>query len=117
MMLRRLLAAVVIGLLIMAPLTGALATKPQIAGKGNPTLWGDPDIPGTSLGDPDWPAFSKETGNRRRIATQFNDPGILGSEPSTSPGRSVTAIGRESWWSSLLFELGIRGLNMVTWRR
>jgi hypothetical protein len=114
---RRLTAVVVIGLLVMAPLTGALATKPRIAGKGSPTLWGDPGISGPVFGDPDWPAFSRESEGRQRISVKFTDPGILGREPSTSPGRSVTAIGRESWWSSLLFELRIQALTIVIWRR
>ena len=114
---RRLLAVVVIGLLVMAPLTGALATKPRIAGKGSPTLWGDPGITGPDFGDPDWPAFSRKTEVSQPISVRFTDPVIRGTEPSTSPGRSVTAIGRESWWSSLLFELRIQGLTIVTWRR
>jgi hypothetical protein len=117
MMWRRLTAVLVIGLLLTAPLTGALARKPRIAGKGTPTLWGDPGIPGPSLGDPDWPAFSRESEDRQRVSVKFTDPGSLGREPSTSPGRSVTAIGRESWWSSFLFELRIQGLTIVTWRR
>lgn len=114
---RRLLAVVVIGFLVMAPLTGALATKPRIAGKGTPTLWGDPEITGPEFGDPDWPAFSRESEGNQPISVKFTDPGILAREPSTSPGRSVTAIGRESWWSSLLLELRIQGLTIVIWRR
>jgi len=116
-MLRRLTAVVVIGLLVMAPLTGALATKPRIAGKGTPTLWGDPSISGPVFGDPDWPAFSRESEGRQRISVKFNDPGILGREPSTSPGRSVTVTGRESWLSSLLLDLRIQALTIVIWRR
>lgn len=114
---RRLLAVVVIGMLVMAPLTGALATKPRIAGKGTPCQWGDPGVTGPDLGDPDWPAFSRKTEVSQPISVKFSDPGILGREPSTSPGRSVTAIGRESWWSSLLFDLRIRGLTIGIWRR
>jgi hypothetical protein len=117
MMLRRLLAVLVIGLLITAPLTGALAEKPRIAGKGTPTLWGDPDISGPVFGDPDWPAFSRDSEARQPISVKFGDPGTLQREPSTSPGRSVTAIGRECWWSSLLFELRLQALTIVTWRR
>jgi hypothetical protein len=114
---RRLLAVLVIGLLVAAPLTGALAKKPRISGKGTPTLWGDPDIARPDFGDPDWPAFSRESEARPRISVKFADPVILGTEPSTSPGRSVTAIGRESWWSSTLFELRIQALTIVIWRR
>ena len=114
---RRLVAVVVIGLLVMAPLTGALATKPRTAGTGTPAQWGDPGVTGPDFGDPDWPAFSKKSEGNQPIAVRFTDPVILGREPSTSPGRSVIAIGRESWWSSLLFELRIQGLTIVTWRR
>jgi hypothetical protein len=117
MMWRRLIAVLVIGLLVTAPLTGALATKPRIAGKGTPTQWGDPDIPGPVCGDPDWPAFSRDSEGSQRVSVKFGDPGILVREPSTSPGRSVTAIGRESWWSSALLELRIQALTIVIWRR
>ena len=114
---RKVSAVLVIGFLIMGPLTGALAEKPPIAGKGSPTLWGDPGVTGPDFGDPDWPAFSKKSEGTQPIPVKFTDPGILGREPSTSPGRSVIAIGRESWWSSLLFELRIQGLTIVIWRR
>ncbi len=114
---RKVLAVVVVGFLVMGPLTGALAEKPSIRGKGSPTLWGDPGVGVPDLGDPDWPAFSKESERRQRTAVTFGDPGILGGEPSTSPGRSVIAVGRESWWSSLLFELRIQGHTIVIWRR
>ena len=114
---RRLLAVVVIGLLVMAPFTGAQAEKPRIWGKGVPALWGDPGTSGPVFGDPDWPAFSRESEGRQPISVKFGDPGILSREPSTSPGRSVTAIGRESWLSSLMFELRIQVLTIVIWRR
>lgn len=114
---RRLLTVAVIGLLIMAPLTGAQATKPRISGKGTPTLWGDPGITGPVFGDPDWPAFSRKSDGRQPVSVKFSDPVISGREPSTSPGRSVTAIGRESWLSSWLFELRLQALTIVIWRR
>jgi hypothetical protein len=117
MMWRRVLAVVVAGLLILGPLSGALAMKPPVKGKGNPVKWGDPGIVGPEFGDPDWPAFSREREEGQRTAVKFGDPGTLGETASSSPSRSVTAIGRERWWSSLLFELGLQVHTIVIWRR
>lgn len=114
---RRVLAVVVVGLLVMGPLTGALAMKPPIKGKGNPVKWGDPGIAGPEFGDPDWPAFSKTKEDGQRIAVKFGDPGMPGGTASSSPSRSVTAMGRECWWSSLLFELRLQVHTIVIWRR
>jgi len=114
---RRVLAVVAVGLLAMGPLTGALAKKPPIIGEGRPVLWGDPGTTGPVFGDPDWPAFSRESEGRQQVAVRFSDPWILGGEPSTSPSRSVIAVGRESWWSSVLFELRIQVHTFVIWRR
>ncbi len=114
---RRVLAIAFVGLLVMGPLSGAMAKKPPIRGKGSPTLWGDPGITGPDFGDPDWPAFSREKEDRLQVVVKFGDPCIVGGSASSSPSRSVTAIGREYWWSSLLFELRLQVHTIVIWRR
>jgi hypothetical protein len=68
-------------------------------------------------GDPDWPAFSKEREGRQWTAVMYSDPAILGGEPSTSPSRSVTAMGWKYRWSSLLLELRLQVYTIVIWRR
>jgi hypothetical protein len=70
---RRVIVIAAVGLLVSGFFAEILADRPPIRG------WGEPGPKPWAWGDPDWPAYSKDTGIRGRRA--IGDTGGLSHEP------------------------------------